>query len=104
NTQINLLVPDAVKAYYGNTVDMVVSFGYGSGATMLSSLPYSMTITPTNPGIFAMTGDGQGDAAALSYSYALISQTNPAGANASGADSIALYVTGLGRPDSNGLG
>jgi len=104
NTQINLLVPDAVKAYYGNTVDMVVSFGYSTGSTLLSSLPYSMTITPTNPGIFAMTGDGQGDAAALSYSYALISQTNPAGAQPTSSDSIALYVTGLGRPDSNGLG
>jgi uncharacterized protein (TIGR03437 family) len=101
NTQINLMVPDAVKAYYGNTVDMVVSFGYGQGSNLLSSLPYSMTITPTDPGIFAMTGDGQGDAAALSYSYALINQTNPAGATPTTSDTIALYVTGLGRPDAN---
>jgi uncharacterized protein (TIGR03437 family) len=99
NAQINLLVPDAVKAYYGNTVDMVVSFGYGSGSTLLSSLPYSLTISQTNPGIFAMTGDGQGDAAALSASYALINAANPAGSNIAGSDTIALYGTGLGRPD-----
>ena len=106
NNQINLLVPDAVKAYAGNTVDMVVGFGYGSGSTMLNSLPFSVTIAATNPGIFAMSGDGQGDAAVLSGTYALVNQANPAGAQlvSTNSDIVQLYVTGLGRPDSDGTG
>jgi uncharacterized protein (TIGR03437 family) len=106
NNQINLLVPDAVKTYIGSTVDIVVSFGYGSGSTMLKGSPYSVTIAATDPGVFSIGGDGQGDAAALSASYALISSTNPAGARSTSTDSdiIQLYVTGLGRPDSDGTG
>jgi uncharacterized protein (TIGR03437 family) len=104
NNQINFLVPDAVKAYIGNTVDIVVSFGYGSlPATMFKSAPYSVTVAATNPGIFTIAGDGQGDAAAL-LGTALVSNTVPAGARSTATDSdiIALYVTGLGRPDSDG--
>jgi len=106
NNQINLVVPDAVKAYIGSTVDIVVSFGYGTGSTMLKGSPYSVTIAATDPGVFSIGGDGQGDAAALSATYDLISSTNPAGARSVATDSdiVQLYVAGLGRPDSDGTG
>ncbi|HTX35823.1 MAG TPA: hypothetical protein VME43_12415 [Bryobacteraceae bacterium] len=113
NGQINLVVPSAVSTYVGQPVDIVVSFGYASGATLLQSLPYTVTIVATDPGIFtipnstenpASTGDGQGDPAALSATYALVNQANPANIRSTGTDSdqIALYVTGLGLPDSDG--
>jgi hypothetical protein len=103
NNQINLVIPAAVGAYVGSTVDIVVSFGYGNtSATLFKSLPYSVTIAATDPGVFTVGGDGQGDAAALLSSYALITQTTPAGARltAGEGDIISLYVTGLGVPDS----
>jgi hypothetical protein len=102
NNQINLVVPEAVKAYIGSTVDIVVNFGYGNTvATMYKSSPFSVTIAATDPGLFTVGGDGQGDAAALLPSYALITSTTPAGARTgSDSDIISLYVTGLGVPDS----
>jgi len=103
NNQINLVIPSAVNAYIGSTVDIVVSFGYGSlPATMFKSSPFSVTIAATDPGIFTVGGDGQGDAAALMPNYALITSTNAAGARAASSegDIISLYVTGLGVPDS----
>jgi uncharacterized protein (TIGR03437 family) len=103
NSQINLIVPDAVKAYYGSAVDIVVTFGYGAPAsqTLLASSPFSVTIAATNPGIFAMNGNGQGDAAALTLANTLVAQTNPVGLNTT-SEQIQLYVTGLGIPDSDG--
>jgi uncharacterized protein (TIGR03437 family) len=104
NKQINMVVPSAVSAFIGQTVDIVVSFGYGSGSTLLKSAPYTVNIAATDPGVFTVGGDGQGDAAALSSAYALITQAAPAGARtgASGdaSDIVSLYVTGLGVPDS----
>jgi len=103
NNQINLVIPAAVNAYVGNTVDIVVNFGYGNtNATMFKSLPYSVTIAATDPGVFTVGGDGQGDAAALMPNYSLITSANAAGARltAGEGDIISLYVTGLGVPDS----
>jgi len=101
--QINLIVPDALKNFIGSTVDVVVNFGFGTGATMLKSVPFSVTVAVTNPGVFTIGGDGVGDAAALSSSYALITSSAPAGSRnpATDSDVIQLYVTGLGRPDSD---
>jgi uncharacterized protein (TIGR03437 family) len=107
NSQINLVVPDEVTPYIGQTVDIVVSFGYGtSNTTLLSSSTYSVTIAATDPGIFSVSGDGQGDAAALSPAYTLIDNASPAVVRNTGTDSdvIQLYVSGLGKPDSDGTG
>jgi uncharacterized protein (TIGR03437 family) len=106
NSQINLLVPEAVQAYFDNTVDIVINFGYNSGSTMLSSAPFSVNIARTNPGIFAMGGTGQGDAAALLADYSLVGQSNPAGVQGptGTSDTIQLYITGLGVPDSDATG
>ena len=102
NGQINLIVPGAVSAYIGSTVDIVVNFGYGTGSTLLKSAAFPVNIVATNPGIFTVGADGQGDGAILGSNYALIGATNPAGMRSTGADSdvIQLYVTGLGAPDS----
>jgi uncharacterized protein (TIGR03437 family) len=103
NGQINLLVPGAVSASIGSTVDIVVNFGYGSGATLLKSAPFQVNVVATNPGIFTVGADGQGDGAILGSNYSLISSANPAGMRSTGADSdvIQVYVTGLGAPDSS---
>ena len=100
NSQINMIVPAAVSS--SSTADIVVSFGYGTGTTMLKSAPYEVNIATTDPGIFTVGADGQGNAAALDLTYALISSTNQAGMRSTQADSdiVQIYVTGLGAPTS----
>lgn len=102
NGQINLIVPSALSGYTGQSVDMVVNFGYGSGATMKSSSAFQVSITATNPGIFTVGADGQGDGAILGSNYSVISVSNPAGMRTTPADSdnIQIYMTGLGAPGS----
>lgn len=104
NNQINLLVPSATIASIDGPVDIVVTFGYGSAATtLLSSAPFAVNIAATNPGVFTVGADGQGPAAALNNrDYSLISSGHEAGmrSNAAHSDTILLYVTGLGAPDS----
>jgi uncharacterized protein (TIGR03437 family) len=108
NTQINLIVPAAVSGFVGSSaVDIVVNFGYGSGKTLLSSNPFTVNVANTDPGVFTIGADGQGSGAALDTSWALISGTNPAGIRTGAhtpndSDTIQLYVTGLGVPDSTG--
>lgn len=103
NTQINLLVPSGVAARIGSLVDVVVTFGFGTGATMLSSAAFPVNIAATNPGVFTVGADGQGQAAVLnSVDYSLIAPGNEAGmrSTASHSDTVLFYVTGLGAPDS----
>jgi uncharacterized protein (TIGR03437 family) len=102
NNQINVLVPGAVSAQIGNAIDIVVSFGYGSGATMKSSAPFPVTIAATNPGIFTVGANGQGDGAILNSNWTVISGNNAGGMRSTAADSdtVQFYVTGLGTPDS----
>lgn len=104
NGQINLLVPAALSAYLGSSVDMVVNFGYGTGATMKSSSTFPVNITATNPGLFTVGSNGQGDGAILNSSYAQITAGSPAGmrSTASDSDTVQFYLTGLGAPDSTG--
>jgi hypothetical protein len=64
-----------------------------------------VTVVATDPGVFTVNGDGQGAAAALEGStYALITAAAPtmARTGAGDSDSIMLYVTGLGSPDTTG--
>lgn len=106
NNQINALVPSALAnaQLLNQPVDIIVSFGYGTGSTMLTSAPYTVLVTADDPGMFAMTAAGQGDAAALLPGSATpISSTHPASATLAGTpDTVQLYVTGLGAPDSTG--
>ncbi len=112
NGQINLMVPSAVTV--GVATDIVVNYGSGSfGSSTLKSsslvLPSAgacsctLNIVDTDPGIFTIGADGQGSGAALDANYSLISAINPAGirTGSTNSDVIAIYMTGLGAPDSS---
>ena len=109
SSQINLLVPAAVSSHIGSgTVDLVVNFGTAAPPSTetasAASAIFKLNIAATSPGVFAVGADGQGNAAVLNGStYAPISQANPAGMRSTGSDSdtVLLYVTGLGVPDSS---
>jgi hypothetical protein len=99
------VVPAALSGNSGTDVDLVVQFGYGSGSTMLSSTPFQLTVADTNPGVFTVGGNGQGDGAILSGStLALVTSGGEAGMRTTAADSdvVQLFVTGLGLPNSAG--
>ncbi len=107
NNQINVMVPAALTANIGTNVDMVVSFGYGTGATQKVGAPFGVTIASTNPGMFTVGSNGQGDGAVLDSKWAVVTAANPAavrtnaGAVSGGtSDTIQLYLTGLGSPSA----
>ena len=104
NSQINALFPGdstnntALSTALGTGwIDVAVNFGgaFSNVVTVASAL--------TDPGIFTIGSDGTGDAAALqtaNNSYTLISSTNPAMIRAASADTVQIYGTGLGAPDT----
>lgn len=102
NGQINLLVPAAVSTYIGSPVEIVINFGYGSGATLKSSSPFTVNVIASSPGIFTVGSNGQGDGAILNSAWSVVTSSNPAGmrSTASDSDTVQFYVTGLGAPDS----
>ncbi len=108
NNQINILAPSALSSSIGSSVDMYVSFGYGTGVQ--TSQVYYLNVIPANPGIFTVGSDGQGGAAALGPNYSVINTATPAGVRltsgsgtvVNNSDVVQLYVTGLGVPDSAG--
>jgi uncharacterized protein (TIGR03437 family) len=104
NGQLNLLVPAALSSSIGSSVDVVVNFGYASGATMKSSSPFPVNIRATNPGLFTVGANGAGDGAILNSNYAQVTATAPAGmrSTATNSDTVQFYLTGLGIPDSTG--
>jgi uncharacterized protein (TIGR03437 family) len=66
NNQINVLVPSGVSSQIGSNVDVVVRFGYGTAAaTLKTSAVTQVKVVATNPGIFTVGADGQGDGAVL---------------------------------------
>lgn len=97
NSQINVVVPGSVPTT--GQVDIQVSFNGSTSAFNSVSLLNGQT---TNPGIFTVGSDGQGDGAILDQNYAVVGLGNPAAAR-SGVDSdtISIYMTGLGTPDSD---
>ena len=76
NGQINLLVPSVVPI--GQPVDIVVNYTPTSGSAQSSTI-YTVNIVATDPGIFTIGADGQGNGAILDLNNNLISSTNPAG-------------------------
>ena len=104
NNQINIMAPAGLAAQTGNTISMVVNFGYGSGATLRSSAPFSVQVAATNPGIFTVAANGQGDGAILASNYAPITSAGgEAGmrSTATDSDTVQIYMTGLGVPNSS---
>ena len=113
NGQINALVPAEIcpgtPSVCPSTIDVVVNFGYGSGATLLKSSAFQVNVAATDPGIFTIGADGQGNGAILDANWNLVSGSNPSGMRnaASGSadsDNVVLYMTGLGIPDSTASG
>ena len=101
NTQINLLVPKVVSGISAGNVDIVVTAGG------VDSPAFSVPVAASNPGIFTIGSDGQGNGAILANgTYALINQANPAAlrAGAQGAsDTVQIYMSGLGLPGAGVL-
>jgi hypothetical protein len=103
NGQINLLVPSVVPT--GQPVDIVVNYTPAGGSAQSSTI-FTVNIVATDPGIFTIGADGQGNGAILDLSNNLVSSTNPAGLRAAtvtgNSDIVSIYMTGLGVPDSTG--
>src|SRR6185437_8085208 len=103
NGQINLLVPSVVPI--GSPVDIVVNYTPAGGSAQASAI-YVVNIVATDPGIFTIGADGQGNGAILDLSNNLVSATNPAGLRSAtvtgNSDIVSIYMTGLGAPDSTG--
>lgn len=103
NNQINVMVPSGLATNLGaGGVDIVVNFG--ATGSIAHSVPYTITVAPRDIGIFTVGADGQGNGAILNSNYSVISQINPAGVRSTAGDSdtIQIYLTGLGTPDSTG--
>ena len=107
NNQINVMVPAALSANIGTNVDMVVSFGYATGTTQKIGAPFAVTIASTNPGMFTVGSNGQGDGAVLDSRWAVLTQINPAAVRTNvgtvtggTSDTIQMYLTGLGSPST----
>ncbi len=100
NNQINALVPGTIAT---GTIDIIVSYGYGTSTNMFSSAPLTVNVVATDPGIFAVGADGQGSGAILDVNWNLVNSSNPAGMRSTAADSdpIQIYMTGLGIPTSS---
>ena len=96
DSQINLVAPAGLNAYIGKTIDIVANFGSTSSAA------FPVVVAATNPGVFAVGADGQGDGAILAADWSVIGQGNEAGVRqiATDSDIVQIYATGLGEPDS----
>jgi uncharacterized protein (TIGR03437 family) len=100
NRQINLLVPAAVSAYVGKTVDIVVNFGRPSAAS--ASEPFPVRVLVADPGVFTIGSNGQGEGAILASDWSIVAAGNEAAmrTNPDDSDIVQIYMTGLGAPDS----
>jgi uncharacterized protein (TIGR03437 family) len=84
STQINAIVPYEVAG--SSTVNMSVTY---NGNT---SQPFPISVVPTNPAIFSLTGTGYGQGAILNQDYSVNGFSNPA---AKGSY-VSVYCTGEG--------
>jgi uncharacterized protein (TIGR03437 family) len=91
NTQINAIVPSGVTASGITALQIVVTYGANSNAT-----PYPAVPIATNPGVFTVGADGQGQGAILNSDYSINSPTNVAATGST----VMLYLSGLGAPNS----
>jgi len=82
-TQISLIVPYA-------TTESFATFRVSSNGTLSNQV--TVYTTPTAPGVYTLTQNGVGNAAALHADYSLVTQDNPAKVG----ETLQLFVTGLG--------
>jgi uncharacterized protein (TIGR03437 family) len=102
STQINVLVPGALSTLVTTgLVNVQVGYDTATPATAANtSAAYGLTYTAVNPGIFTISSNGQGSGAITDAStFALNTQTAAAAAT---VDTVSIFMTGLGVPDSAG--
>ncbi len=100
NNQINVLVPGALATLTSSGVNVTVGYDTVAPAVAATGISAASLITPVlqDPGIFTIASNGQGQGAITdATTFVLNSQTNPA---ISGTSTIAIFMTGLGTPDS----
>jgi hypothetical protein len=96
--QINAIVPSGMTI--GNTYNLTVTTGSSTSAN------YPVNIVTADPGIFTLASDGTGQGAIinwavpsnLSAAFTVNGSTEPV----TTGDTVAIYLTGLGAPDSTG--
>lgn len=95
DSQINLVAPGGLNAYIGKTIDVVVNFGAAASAA------FPVVVAATDPGVFTIGADGQGDGAILGFDWSIITTGNEAGMRqiATDSDTVQIFATGLGEPD-----
>jgi uncharacterized protein (TIGR03437 family) len=101
STQINAIVPSGMTV--GATPNVTVTT---AGST---TVPLAVNVVTADPGIYTMDSDGSGQGAILNItSSGGVVTTTVNGLPANGAtaaiasETISIYVTGLGAPDSTG--
>jgi uncharacterized protein (TIGR03437 family) len=104
NSQINAMVPGGLAT--DGSMDLIVSYGYGTSANLFSSAAFPVNLVASDPGVFTIGSNGQGPGAILATDWSVIGAANPAGMRSTAADSdtIQIYMTGLGVPDSTNTG
>jgi uncharacterized protein (TIGR03437 family) len=95
--QINVIVPSGLPV--GHTVDVIVTSG---ATTNVSDGLYTVNIVAYDPGIFTVASDGTGPGAILNIAPVTGAVTVNSAPNNEAAigQTIAIYMTGLGVPDS----
>jgi uncharacterized protein (TIGR03437 family) len=98
--QINAIVPS------GMTIGSAYSVTVTSGTATSAATASPVTVVAADPGIFTLGSDGSGPGAivnvtvpsGLSAPYSINGSNNPVTAG----DTVSIYLTGLGAPDSTG--
>jgi uncharacterized protein (TIGR03437 family) len=91
-TQINAIVPSGMTV--GGTASMTVTT---AGST---TVPMTVNVVTAEPGVFTMASDGMGPGAILNIASGGGSTVNGSANPALANDTLSIYVTGLGAPDS----
>jgi uncharacterized protein (TIGR03437 family) len=96
NTQINALVPSEIIGSIGSvkTTGLQIVITYGSKSN--TTTPFLAKPAATNPGIFTIAAEGQGQGAILLPDYSVNSASNLAVKGTT----VMIYVSGLGVPTS----
>jgi uncharacterized protein (TIGR03437 family) len=87
--QINAVVPSGLTV--GSSATVTVSAG-----TVNSDGLFAVSVVAADPGIFTLASDGVGPGAILNADYSV----NQPGSPAAAGDIVAIYLTGLGVPNS----
>jgi uncharacterized protein (TIGR03437 family) len=91
--QINVVVPSGL-----NTGTVQVSVASGTTATPPASDKFPVNYVAADPGIFTLTSEGTGQGAIVNTSTGVVN--GPGNGAQQGVETIAIYMTGLGVPNS----